>query len=142
MTEASLGSVWQRWHPKQSPFARFVVLGGLNTLFSQLVYFLLATYPWQWDYGVAFATAYGVSILSAYWLNSKFAFRVPFRWLGFVGTVISYGVHFSLSYLVLHLLIEVVHLPKALAALPAFCLTLPVNFLLNRFFLTRFSLSK
>ena len=105
---------------------RFALVGGIATLIQYGVYLLMlyAVSP-----TLANTIGYAVSFLFNFLASTRYTFKVK--------TNARHGAGFALSQiLMLHIFIAVGFSEK-LAPIPMFCVCVPVNFLLVRFFLKR-----
>lgn len=112
---------------------RFGIVGVAATaiqavLYQVLVGWLLAE--------LANAIAYVVSFIFNYVASTRFTFRVKSSARRGAGFLLSHLINFTLQTLILHLSIRL-GLTERWAMVPMFVITVPVNFLLVRFFLTR-----
>jgi putative flippase GtrA len=124
------------WRERQGPgseFARFLVVGAINTVIGYAVYLLAS--PWL-GYHLAYALAYAVGIVVAYLLNSRFVFRRALS----VRTAVRYPVVYLAQYLTgalcLYALVHGMGLDSRWAGLLAIGLSTPVSFVLNRLVLS------
>ena len=85
---------------------------------------------------LANAIAYVVSFIFNYVASTRFTFRVKSSARRGAGFLLSHLINFTLQTLILHLSIRL-GLTERWAMVPMFVITVPVNFLLVRFFLTR-----
>ena len=113
-------------------FARFVVVGVINTVAS---YSLFVALELVLPYVVAYAIAYVAGIVLSYMLNTGFVFRVPRRWSTFLRFPLVYVVQFALGSGVIVALVEGFAMSPRVAALLALVATVPVTFLAARFVL-------
>jgi putative flippase GtrA len=124
-------AAWLRQHE----FLRFLLTGSINTTASWLVYLVLlnvgAPYP------LAYSFAYVFGIVFTYYLNTRWVFRVPMSWQTFLQFPLVYVVQYSISMVVLHILVKWLHFPVNFAPLAVIALTMPITFLLSRFVLKR-----
>ncbi len=157
-----MGILWQKIGPQ---FLRFFVVGVAATLVHWGVYVLLnrlfgltsADAVWL---SVTYSIGYIVSFIGNYIASLRWTFRTKGsveKGAGFVFShVVNYGMHVGLLNLFLCLgvgailvdlisalapwavaLFPILQSPDALLPLPVFCVVVPINFLLVRFFLTR-----
>ena len=115
-------------------FARFLIVGVINTGIGYGVYLLLL----RWiGYEFAYAAAYVIGIVCAYLLNSLFVFRSPMR----LRTAMRYPLVYLAQYLfgsvLLYAMVAWLAIDRRWAALFALVLSVPVSFLLNRVVLAR-----
>ncbi|RON53737.1 polysaccharide synthesis protein GtrA [Pseudomonas frederiksbergensis] len=107
----------------------FLIGGGLNTGLTYCLYLLLS---YLIDYQAAYAIAYVAGIVFAYFFNSKIVFKVDHSWVGMVIYPTVYLVQYLFGALLLKLLVEHLHLHKAIAPLVVILLLLPSSYLLNK----------
>jgi putative flippase GtrA len=131
--------------PKYAPvlqFVKFGLVGAGNTLLSLGLYWLFL-YAFGWHYQLANALSFLLSVANAYYWNSRYVFRAArgyaFRQhaAAFGKTLASYGVTFLLNTALLTLLVEALRVSEGLAPLLAVCVTIPLNFLLNKYWAFR-----
>jgi putative flippase GtrA len=117
-----------------STFARFVVVGVINTAVGYAVYLLLI----HWiGYELAYAAAYVFGVVVAYLLNSIFVFRAPLGLRTALGYPLVYVAQYLFGALLLQVLVTWLELDPRPAALVALILSVPVSFVLNRIALVR-----
>jgi len=118
---------WQRW-------VRFLCGGAVNTLLSYLLYLgLIQIMPYQGAYLVA----YVAGVLLAYWLNSRFVFRVPLSWRGMFTYPVVYLVQYLAAAALLELLVRFVSVRPAYAPLLVTAILMPLTYLMNKVVLRR-----
>lgn len=115
-------------------FARFVVVGCINTAVGFAVYLLLLPLM---GYQPAYATTYVIGILVAYLLNSIFVFRSRISLRTAVRYPLVYLVQYLFGALLLFGLVAGLGLDRRWAALIALILSVPISYTLNRIVLTR-----
>lgn len=115
--------------PRVRRWLSFLVGGGLNTGLTYCLYLFLS---YLIDYQVAYAIAYAAGIIFAYFFNSKVVFKVEQSWLGMLIYPTIYLVQYILGALLLGLLVEYLHLHKAIAPILVIVLLLPSSYLLNK----------
>ena len=109
---------------------RFGIVGVLATAIQYLVYLLLwrSTSP-----GIANTIGYVVSFIFNYFATTYFTFRVKANVSKGVGFAFSHLVNYTLQMVLLQFFIWLgVH--RDYAPIPMFCVCVPVNFLLVRYF--------
>ena len=118
-------------------FLKFGLVGVSNTLVSWACYYL---FLWVDDdlYMVGSVVGTIVSIANAFFWNDKFVFRGnDYSWQGRLRrlgkTYISYGGTSLLSLVLLWAEVEVFHLNKTIAPIVNLLITIPLNFLINKF---------
>lgn len=118
---------WRRW-------LRFLCGGAANTLYSYLVYLaLMRILPYQW----AYFSAYAVGIVSAYWLNARFVFKVPLSWRGLFAYPSVYIVQYFVAALLLEALVRFAGVRPAYGPLMVTAILLPLTYLMNKVLLKR-----
>ena len=124
--------------------ARFGIVGLTATLLQYAIYWLLiqlvsddltATRQHVWS-SVAMTVGYVVSFAFNFFASTRFTFRVKANAKKGAGFLFSHVVNYLLQMLTLNLFLWL-GVPKTLAPIPMFCVCVPVNFLLVRFFLKR-----
>lgn len=117
----------------RAEFARFLLVGASNTLFSYLVYLLLLMVM---PYIAAYTLAYGAGIVLSYFLNVRFVFKKRVSLASFLKFPFVYVIQYALGALVLWLLVGAGITPT-LAMAGVVAVTIPVTFLASRFVLKR-----
>jgi putative flippase GtrA len=116
----------------QREFGRFLVVGGINTVFSYGLYFIfnLAVH-YQLAYGLAFAG----SILFSYWLNNRWVFRTAMHWRTFLSFPLVYLFQYGFGAALLYVLVEMLGLSDWWSPLVVIVLSMPVTFVMSRYIL-------
>lgn len=114
-------------------FARFVLVGAVNTVVHYLVY--LATWLLV-GYLVAHVLATIVAMSVSYLLNCRFTFRVRPRLRTFLLYPASNGVNLGLSAAAMWLLVEVIGIHPLVATLLGGLVATPATYLVSRLILT------
>ena len=123
---------------------RFGIVGVTATLLQYGIYWLLiqlmsddlpAARQHFWS-RAAMTVGYVVSFVFNFFASTRFTFRVKANAKKGAGFLFSHVVNYLLQMLTLNLFLWL-GVPKALAPIPMFCICVPVNFLLVRFFLKR-----
>ncbi|HBT64879.1 MAG TPA: GtrA family protein [Ruminococcaceae bacterium] len=115
-------------------FLKFGIVGASNTLISLLIYYgllYLGVY-----YIAAYTIGFAVSVLNAYFWSSRFVFkknRGYYNKKTIAKTYLSYGFTFMLSNGMLFVFVDVLDLSSLIAPVLILCVTVPLNFLLNKF---------
>ncbi|MBQ6210616.1 MAG: HAD-IB family phosphatase [Prevotella sp.] len=112
---------------------RFGIVGVLAVAIQYLIYLLVVriTSP-----GIANTVAYLVSFTFNFFASTYFTFRVKANARRGAGFALSHVINYLLQMGSLHLFLWM-GISKEWAPLPMFCVCVPVNFLLVRFFLKR-----
>lgn len=146
-------SVWQ--------FIKFGIVGVSNTLISEVVYSVLVF--WKVPYLLAYFIGFSLSVLNAYYWSNKYVFKADPEqggrvwWKVFLKTYVAYLWGFIVSAVLLVVWIDLVQLSRYLGGaaalfaehgLPQFdadflgevlaaginlLITVPMNFLVNKF---------
>lgn len=122
---------------KLQQFIKFGIVGLLNTLISYFVYIVLIML--SINYLIAGLMGFFASVLNAYYWNSKYVFNFnstehygKFKTL--LKTLISYaGTGLILSNILLVFWVEVIHISEIVAPLFSLVITIPLNFILNKY---------
>lgn len=116
-------------------FIKFGLVGVLNNLICYTVYLALVILGMH--YVPANVTGFTVSVFNSYYWNNKYVFAAENKriwWKTFVKTYLSYaGTGIILSNTLLLFWIEVCHIPKLIGPVLNLLFTLPINFLVNKF---------
>lgn len=116
-------------NPQVRRWISFLIGGGLNTGLTYCLYLLLS---YLIDYQIAYAVAYVAGIVFAYFFNSKVVFKVEHSLIGMLIYPTIYLVQYIFGALLLNLLVEHLHLHKAIAPILVILLLLPSSYLLNK----------
>lgn len=122
-------------------FVKFGIVGVSNTAISYAVYLLCV------KLGVHYIIADGlglvISTINAYYWNNRCVFgdgtKKTFRehFVTWLKTLTAYGGTFVLNSLMLILWVEILHVPEAFAPLLNLLITIPVNFVINKYWTFR-----
>ena len=113
-------------------FLKFGIVGILNNLIYITIYYIINFIGI--NYIIANTIAFFVSVLNAYFCNKKFVFKDSnknFKQL--FKTYVAYGITFIISTSLLFLMVEKLAINTYLAPLINLTITIPLNFLLNKF---------
>lgn len=119
--------VWQ--------FVKFGLVGVSNTLISLAVYYAVVLLFGVEQYILANTLGFVISVINAYIWNSKFVFQKEDRKHGksFIKVFVSYGSTFLLGTGFLFVLVHYWNVSEMIAPIINLLLTIPLNFLLNKF---------
>ncbi|MBP3757101.1 MAG: GtrA family protein [Prevotella sp.] len=110
---------------------RFGVVGVLATFIQYAVYWVLI----RWlNPSVSMTIGYVVSFAFNFLASTRYTFRVKASARRGAGFALSHGVNYLLQMVTLNLFLWL-GISKQWAPIPMFCVCVPVNFLLVRFFL-------
>jgi len=115
-----------------SEVLRFAVVGTVATAVHYAIYYLLLSAV---DHNVAYTTGYAVSFLGNYVLTSLFTFRVRMTVQKFVSFCMSHLLNYLIGIVLLNVFV-LMGLSLAVAPLPVFVLSVPLNYLLVRYAVT------
>lgn len=123
---------------------RFGIVGVTATLLQYFIYWLLLRLAIHWDVEagthtlstVAMTIGYVVSFIYNFIASTRFTFRVKANARRGAGFLFSHVVNYSLQMLTLNLFL-LLGVSEQWAPIPMFCVCVPINFLLVRFFLKR-----
>lgn len=122
-------------------FVKFGVVGVSNTLISYVVYIVLVSL--NWHYLLASIGGFLVSVINAYYWNDRYVFKAEpgeerAWWKVFLKTFTSYaGTGLILNNILLILWVDVVGLHEMLGPVLNLFVTIPLNFLLNKYWAYR-----
>lgn len=122
---------------KAVQFIEFCVVGVSNTLIHYAVYALLVFFGV--NYVLANLIAFLISVTNAFYWNNKYVFKTKkgekrSLFGSFFKTVLSYGITgLGLATVLLVLWVEILGLPELLGPVLNLLVTIPLNFLLNKF---------
>lgn len=114
-------------------FIKFGCVGFSNTIISLAVYYLLVWLGWL--YVLANAMGFLVSVLNAYFWNSKFVFTNSMEkdhHKAFFKMFLSYLGSFFLSTALITFMVEIVGISQYLAPILRLMITVPINFVVNK----------
>ena len=112
----------------KTEFFRFAVVGVIATAIHYGLYLLLKSVV---NVNIAYTAGYIVSLVCNFVLTAKVTFRTGVSALRGVGFALSHAVNYCLHIVLLNLFIRL-GVPSGLAPVPAYCIAIPVNFLLVR----------
>jgi putative flippase GtrA len=114
-------------------FIKFGMVGVSNTLISLGVYYLALALGAH--YLVAHTAGFVISVVNAYYWNNRYVFQKQGREhkKAFVRVFLVYGATFLLGLGLLSLMIDVWGVSDRVAPLINLLVTIPLNFLLNKF---------
>lgn len=123
---------------------RFGIVGVTATLLQYFIYWSLLRLAIHWDVEagthtlstMAMTIGYVVSFIYNFVASTRFTFRVKANARRGAGFLFSHVVNYSLQMLTLNFFL-LLGVSKQWAPIPMFCVCVPINFLLVRFFLKR-----
>lgn len=112
-----------------SPFVRFLISGGVNTLGTYLLYVaLLMVMPYWLSYAIAFVS--GIAL--AYVLNRLFVFGAPRSEKKAAMLPLVYLAQYGLGALIVYLWAGMLGWPAAFAPLASIAISVPLTFAASR----------
>ena len=123
---------------------RFAIVGVLATLLQYLIYWILIQFigddvskaKSQFYSSAAMTVGYVISFIFNFIASTRFTFRVKANVKRGAGFAFSHVVNYLLQMVTLNFFLWL-GLSKQIAPIPMFCICVPVNFLLVRFFLKK-----
>ena len=113
-------------------FIKFGLVGVSNTAVGFGVYYLL--YYCGVHYLIANILSWLISVFNAFYWNNKYVFRSGSNWwITLFRTYISYGASLVVSTLMMYILVEFLRVSPVIAPVVCLLVTVPLNFLLNKF---------
>ncbi|OMD81300.1 MULTISPECIES: GtrA family protein [Paenibacillus] len=110
-------------------FMKFVISGGINTLFTYLVYLLLLQ---ALSYSMSYTISYISGIFLSYYLNTIFVFKEKVTFRKFLKFPIVYLVQYLINLLMLFVLVEYLNLSKQIVPLIVIVVTIPITYTLSK----------
>lgn len=111
---------------------RFLIVGGINTLLTYLIYLILLNIL---GYALAFTVSFAIGIIIAFFGYSIFVFRIKVKWHKSIQFLLIYGIQYILGLLFLSFLIKSSQIDDRIAPIINVAILTPITFILNRIFL-------
>ena len=113
-------------------FFKFGLVGISNTAVGFGVYYAL--YFCGFHYIIANVVSWIISVFNAFYWNNKYVFRSGSGWWKTLcRTYVSYGASLLVSTLLMYMLVEHFLISPVIAPVICLLVTVPLNFLLNKF---------
>lgn len=114
-------------------FIKFGIVGLSNTAISLAIYYILVFF--KINYIVANTVGFSISVLNAYYWNNKCVFNKSSKGnlKPMIKSFASYGITFVLSTILLVVMVDYLNISKIIAPVLNLIMTIPLNFLLNKF---------
>ena len=112
---------------------RFGIVGAIAALLQYGVYLIILLFM---SPGIANTIGYIISFIFNFIASTHYTFKVRANAKRGIGFALSHVVNYLLQTIMLLLFIYI-GVPKAYAPIPMFCVCVPVNFILVRYFLTK-----
>jgi len=121
-------------------FVKFGIVGVSNTLISLVIYYIGLYFGIY--YVISNVLGFFAGTLNAYYWNNKYVFRKEegeerSTAKSMVKVFVSYGISLGLSTALLVLWVDVVGIHEKIAPLLNLCITIPLNFVMNKFWAFR-----
>lgn len=128
------------WMQSLLQFIKFAIIGFSNTLISYLVY-VTGVY-FGLHYLLASVMGFVISVLNSFYWNNKYVFRQEEGkrnlWYTLAKTFLSYGATgLVLANILLYLWVDILHISEYLGPIINLMITVPLNFVLNKFWAFR-----
>jgi putative flippase GtrA len=108
---------------------RFLIGGGINTLLSYAIYWLLLPLL---SYSFAYTISYAAAIFTGFAINSRFVFRIPWSWRKLAAFPLVQLLNYLLGLGTVIVCVHYVGIDMRVAPVLATLIVLPANFLLTR----------
>ena len=113
-------------------FIKFGIVGISNTVIAYAVYYVL--YLWGIHYMISNSIGWAIGVLNGFFWNNKYVFHSNTSWWSALfKTYISYGISFLTGTILLLGMVEFFLISPVIAPLICLFVTVPLNFLLNKF---------
>ncbi|MDO4862849.1 MAG: GtrA family protein [Ruminococcus sp.] len=120
-----------------SQFVKFGIVGVMNTMISLIVYYIFVFISKEL-YLIGSAAGFVLSVLNAFYWNSNYVFKKNDEKLRtLIRTFIAYGSNLLIGTLMLWLLVDKCGLSHFIAPMINLMITVPLNFLLNKFWVMK-----
>jgi putative flippase GtrA len=117
-------------------FIKFGIVGLSNTAIGLGTYYLFLFLDFH--YMIANILSWVISVFNAFYWNNQYVFKNSTAWCtALVRTYISYGFSFLFGCVVLYILVEWCGISDKIAPLLTLVITIPLNFVLNKFWTFR-----
>lgn len=108
---------------------RFIFAGGINTLLTLALYWLLLTWL---EYRLAYTVSFAAGIISGFTLNTCVVFRVPWSWIRLLAFPSVHAVNYMAGLAIVWLSVRVFAIDERIAPVVAVVAIIPLNFLMTR----------
>ncbi len=118
-------------------FVKFGIVGVSNTVISLGVYYAVVLFRKDW-YMLGNILGFVISVLNAFYWNSNYVFKMrENRLRTLLRTYLAYGSNLLTGSVMLWLLIEKLGVSPFLAPIINLIITIPLNFVLNKFWVMK-----
>lgn len=108
---------------------RFIVGGGVNTLLSYAIYWLLLLWL---SYPYAYTVSYAAAILTGFAINTHFVFRTEWSWRKLAAFPLIQLLNYGLGLGTVTVSVKYLGIDARLAPIVATAVVLPITFVLTR----------
>lgn len=119
------------YNPKIREIFRFGIVGIIATAIHYGIYLLLNLWL---NVNLSYTIGYGISFICNFLLSNYFTFKTKPSAKKGLGFAFSHAINYGLQIVLLNSFIWI-GVSEGLAPIPTWCITIPVNFLLVRYFL-------
>lgn len=122
-------------------FVKFGIVGGFNTILTYVIVNVMF-YVWGIDEQIGNIVAFIITVFISYMANSRFVFRDTAKEQSFLAGLVKVYVSYSVTGLfitsaLLYLESEILHIPLFIGTFANIFITVPINFILNKFWAYR-----
>ena len=118
-------------------FIKFGLVGVLNTVISLTVYYAVVLFRRDW-YMLGNVAGFIISVLNAFYWNSTYVFNMrENRLRTLLRTYMAYGSNLIIGSVLLWLLVDQLGISPFLAPILNLIITIPLNFVLNKFWVMK-----
>ena len=117
-------------------FIKFSIVGLSNTIVALGIYYFLL---WlNVDYFIANIVSWVSSVFNSFFWNNRYVFKTEIHWIkSLIKTYIAYSASLVIGLIIMYILIDVMLISKFLAPIFTLFITVPINFILNKFWTFR-----
>ena len=113
-------------------FLQFGIVGITNTLIAFSVYYILIFNDVH--YLIANLLGWAIGVFNGFYWNYKYVFKNNVVWWkSLLKTYMSYGLSFFAGVILLYVIVEFMYITPVIAPVICLLVTVPLNFLLNKF---------
>lgn len=115
-------------------FIKFGLVGLSNTIISTAITYVFLFIDDSLLY-IGYVVGFVVSVLNAYFWNSRYVFdsKPKGKMKAVLKVYVSYGSTFLLGFLFMYIFVDIAGQSKWLAQPASLCFTIPLNFLMNKY---------
>lgn len=117
-------------------FVKFGIVGVSNTAIGLGIYYLMLWLGFA--YLIANTVSWVISVFNAFYWNNRYVFKNDTHWFkALIKTYVSYGASFIAGSILLIIYVEVFNISDRIAPLLTLVLSIPMNFLMNKYWTFR-----